>query len=82
MCAEPVEARVLPFDTHREHQVQLAGVHIQIGREALGHFNDLLQFRMPDDDHSVADQDGAPIAAGGTDWEQVHQHDMLAIFSQ
>jgi hypothetical protein len=71
-----------PFDRLRAHQAPSAGVHIQIGREAFGHFDDRLQFGMPHDDHSVTDQDGAPIASGGTDWEQVHHHDVLAIFSQ
>jgi hypothetical protein len=73
-------ARLLPFDRLRA-QVQLAGVHMQIGREAFSHFNDLLKFRMPDDDHSVTDQDGAPVAPWGTDWEQVHHHDVVAILS-
>ena len=37
---------------------------------------------MPDDDHPVTDENGPPIATWRTDREQIHKHDMLAIFRQ
>src|SRR5512133_2152644 len=57
-------------------------VHVEVGGEAFGHLNHLLQFRMSYDDHPVTDESGAPVTTGRPNREQVHSHDVLSLFRQ
>ena len=47
--------------------------HLEVAGERLGHLDDLLQLGMPDDDHAVAGDRRAPVAARRPDRQQVDE---------